>query len=230
MATPIVSIVTVTKERERFFPHLIRTIENQDIGIDNIEWVIVDEGSVPIFNYVRDLPFISYFFKPGFKALGTKRNFANHLARGDYIAYFDDDNYAFPSRLRASVNFLNTHRQFDIVGSSEMYVFDNQIKQAYITGPFGESHATLGTWCIRRRLLETTIFDDNAKSGEEVSFSRNWTIPIGQIAKENTSVCFDHGSNTISKQHLLRDATRFMPLSQIISDRYSVEFFENYQL
>lgn len=229
MNNPLVSIITVTKDRARFIPHLIHVIQAQDIGLERIEWLVVDEGSSPVLPLIEHLPFaISYHHKDAFPTLGAKRNFANSLARGRYLAYFDDDDYAFPQRLRASVDFLDVHPEFDASGSSDMYIFDNDVKRAYVTGPFGKTHATSGTWCFRRTLLNHLSFDENAKSAEETSFTRGWKMRLGQIGRGNTIVAFEHGNNTMSKKHLLKAAPQLIPLEKVISDPCSLAFYRDF--
>jgi hypothetical protein len=230
MSAPVVSIITVTKDRARFFPHLIHVIEKQDIGPDKIEWVIVDEGPLPVLPLVEHLPLaIKYHHQAAFPTLGAKRNFANGTASGRYIAYFDDDDYAFPQRLRASVDFLDVHPEFDAAGSSDMYIYDNDVKRAYVTGPFGKTHATSGTWCFRRTLLNRLSFDENAKSAEETSFTRGWKMRLGQIGRGNTIVAFEHGHNTMTKKHLLKSAPQLIPLEKVIGDPHSLAFYRDFR-
>ena len=228
MKQPLVSIVTVTKGRKRFFPTLVNTIRSQDIGIENLEWIIVDEGNDPVFDHVAGLPFVKYFHQEEFPTLGSKRNFSNTLASGEHIAYFDDDNYAFPDRLRVSVQALRANPAAEIVGASEMYVFDRELKQAYVCGPFAPNHATLGSWCFRRSLLNNTSFDDHVNSGEEVAFTWGWSVPIAQIDKSSANICFDHGTNTVSKRHLREGARDFSDLGTILRDEVALKFFSNY--
>jgi glycosyltransferase involved in cell wall biosynthesis len=228
MNQPLVSIVTVTKDRRRFFPTLVHTIKSQDIGIENVEWIIVDEGRDPIFDQVSDLRFVKYYYQDKFTTLGRKRNFSNALASGEYVAYFDDDNYAFPNRLSASVEALRADPAVEIVGTSEMYVFDRDLNQAYVCGPFGHNHATLGTWCFRRSLLNHTNFDDQANSGEEFAFTWGWSVPIGQIDKSSANMCFEHGGNTVSKRHLREGARDFCDLRDLLRDEVALAFFSAY--
>ena len=228
MKQPLVSVVTVTKGRKQFFPTLVNTIKSQDIGIKNIEWVIVDEGNDPVFDQISDLSFVKYYHQEKFSTLGNKRNFSNTLASGEYIANFDDDNYAFPNRLSVSVQALRSNPAAEIVGASEMYVFDRELSQAYVCGPFGPNHATLGSWCFRRSLLNNTSFDDQVNSGEEVAFTWGWSVPIAQIDKSSANISFDHGTNTVSKRHLREGARDFSDLSTILQDEVALKFFSNY--
>jgi glycosyltransferase involved in cell wall biosynthesis len=220
-----VSIVTVTKDRPLFIQHLKHNISCLEYDKSSIEWVVVDDGKEPIFNHVKNFQNLVYTYKRNHTPLGEKRNFANSLTTGEFILYFDDDNYAFPSRIRESISLLEDHPEYDIVGSSEMFILNTRVGKVYVTGPFSNNHATLGTWAFRRSLLNQTQFLKNAKSGEEVSFTKKWTLRIGQLDKFSTSVCVDHGNNTVSKQHILADAKTFFSISEIIKDNLSRDHF-----
>lgn len=52
------------------------------------------------------------------------------LAKGEYIAQMDSDDECFPSRLEEQVKFLDTYKEYDVVGS-EVMVFDGE-KDLYV--------------------------------------------------------------------------------------------------
>jgi len=221
-----ISIVTVTKNRPLFIKHLRHNIEYLDYDKNLIEWVVVDDGEQSAFSYVSDFSNVIYNYRHKHTPLGKKRNFANSLTSGEFIFYFDDDNYAFPNRISKSIEFLADNPDCDIVGSSEMLIMDIGIGKIYVTGPFSNNHATLGTWAFHRSLLDKTKFIQTDLSGEEVGFTKEWTIRIGQIDKLTTSICVDHGKNTVSKKHLLAEATEFFALEEIIKDDFSKNYFK----
>ena len=228
MTQPSISIVTVTRDRRRFIPHLIETITKQTIQKSELEWIILDDGNDAIGDLVRAVPYARYYYTSEKLTLGYKRNLGNYLSRGQYIFYFDDDNYAFPHRVEAGVFALLHAPKAMIVGSSDMFIYDRTLRAAYVAGPFGPNHATLGTWGVRRPLLSQTRFDDFALRGEEVTFTAEWTIPIVQVGRSNTSVCFDHGENTISKAHLAAQASELLALEDVILDPQSRDFFRSF--
>jgi glycosyltransferase involved in cell wall biosynthesis len=221
-----ISIVTATKNRPFFVKHLRHNIESLDYDKELIEWVIVDDGDQSAFSLVKDFPNLVYHYTTNHIPLGRKRNLANSLTSGEFIFNFDDDNYAFQNRIKKSIEFLEINPDCDLVGSSEMFVLDLEIGQAYVAGPFSNNHATLGTWAFHRSLLEKTSFLDTDLSGEEVGFTKRWTLRIGQLDKFSTSVCVDHGKNTVSKKHLLADATAFFALEEVIESDFSVNHFK----
>jgi glycosyltransferase involved in cell wall biosynthesis len=223
---PRVSIVTVTKDRPEFIEHLRHNISALDYDTDLIEWIVVDDSREPILDSLAGVSGLVYCYSEKAIPLGRKRNLANSLTKGDIIFNFDDDNYAFPSRIKVAVEFFAEHPDVLIVGSSEMFILDVEIGQIYVVGPFTRSHATLGTWAFRRCLLGATAFVDTDSSREEAGFTKGWTIPIGQLDKRGTSICVDHGRNTVSKKHLLKEATARFSLEEVIEDDFSRRYFE----
>lgn len=221
-----ISIVTVTKNRLSFVRHLRHNIESLDYDQSLIEWVVVDDGEQSVFDCVHGFPKLVYHYSSKHLPLGRKRNLANTLTSGEIIFNFDDDNYAFKRRIRKSLAFLEENPNFKIVGSSEMFVLDIDAGKVYVAGPFSKNHATLGTWAFHRSLLTETGFADGDCSREETAFTKGWTVRMGQLDKYDTSICVDHGKNTISKKHLLREATAMFTLDEILEDDVSRRYFE----
>jgi|AntRauMFilla1563_2_1112583.scaffolds.fasta_scaffold01332_2 glycosyltransferase involved in cell wall biosynthesis len=196
-----VTISTITANRRSFFPHTIRNVLQQDREQFDIEWVIVEDGDESVQDLISHLDFVTYKRLDGKNSVGEKRNIANSMSSGDFILFLDDDNYAFPHRLRTSVNSL-MESNLPMAGSSDMLILDAANWEVFQVGPFSEMHATLGTWCIRREILDRTQFNPADFKGEEVSFTKNWTIPILQLGALNSSISFSHKNNTVPKDNL----------------------------
>lgn len=198
---PRVTISTITANRRRFFQHTIRNVCTQlGKGLD-IEWIVVEDGDESVEDLVSQLDFVRYARLAGKNSVAFKRNVANDMAQGDYILYFDDDNFAFPHRAVVSVNALS-RSNLSMAGSSDMLILDRRSWEVFQVGPFSDMHATLGTWCIRREMLARTRFRDTDLKGEEAAFTGNWTVPILQLGALNTSISFSHGHNTVPKNDL----------------------------
>jgi glycosyltransferase involved in cell wall biosynthesis len=198
---PKVTISTITANRRQFFEHTIRNVCTQLAQGFDIEWVVVEDGDESVEDLVKPLEFVRYARLNGKNSVAFKRNVANDMARGDYILFFDDDNFAFPHRTLVSVNALS-RSNLAMAGSSDMLIFDRHSWKIFQVGPFSDMHATLGTWCIRREMLQRARFQDADLKGEEVAFTRNWTVPILQLGALNTSISFSHGTNTVPKKDL----------------------------
>ena len=62
--------------------------------------------------------------------IGSKRNRACQLARGEFIAHWDDDDQYRPSRLRTQVNALLEHGA-QVCGSSTLYYVEAETQRAW---------------------------------------------------------------------------------------------------
>jgi len=223
---PLVTISTITANRRRFFEHTIRNVCTQlGQGFD-IEWIIVEDGDESVEDLVFHLEFVRYTRLPGKSSVALKRNVANDLARGEYILYFDDDNYAFPHRTIVSINEL-ARSNLAMAGSSDMLILDRRDWEIFQVGPYSDMHATLGTWCVRREILERTRFRDEDLTGEEVAFTGNWSIPILQLGALNTSISFSHGRNTVPKGELKEAWTPSWSPETFINCAETLEFYRS---
>ncbi len=221
-----ITISTITANRRCFFSHTIRNVLQQTLSGFDVEWVIIEDGDETVEDLISNLDFVRYVRLDGKNNVGMKRNIANQLSNGDFIIYFDDDNYAFPHRISVSVNSL-IHSELSMAGSSDMLIFDGGRWEVYQVGPFSEMHATLGTWCIKKEVLEYTGFNDGDSKGEEITFTKNWSIPILQLGALNTSISFSHEHNTVPKKDLKAPwMPRWKP-ETFITCKDTVEFYKS---
>lgn len=106
---PLVSCICPTMEsRKQFLRRAIQCFESQDYP--NKELVIVADGPW-IDEMDLPLPGASHGARVIISAhldvsLGAKRNFACHLACGEIICHFDDDDWSGPSRISRQVDEL----------------------------------------------------------------------------------------------------------------------------
>ena len=207
---PTVSICTPTFNRRPFFPFIINCFNNQTYPKDKIEWIIVDDGSDPIEDLVRDIPPVKYFRFDKKMTLGKKRNIMHDRSTGKIIVYMDDDDYYPPDRVSHAVETLQKNPQALCAGSSEMYIYFKHISKMVQFGPYGPNHATAATFAFRRELLKQTRYDDNACVAEEKSFLKNYTIPFVQLDSMKCILVFSHIHNSFDKKTLLNDPSPYV--------------------
>ena len=224
---PKVSIVTITRGRRKFIPSLIYTIESQTFPKSDMEWVIFDDGPDPILDLVSKIKYVKYYWSPSVHKIGRKRNISNHLSTGDYIFYFDDDDYSFPHRVECGVKILDEKSDIMMVGSSEMYMYDANEKIVYTVGPYAKNHATEGTWGFRREILKTHEYDDSLPRSTEPSFTKKWTVPMYQIGKDNVIIAIIHAKNTAPKSNIGNKSKSKNSLEDIIKNKHAIELFKN---
>jgi glycosyltransferase involved in cell wall biosynthesis len=202
---PRVSICTPTFNRRPFFKGIIKSVLMQDYPKELIEWVIVDDGTDPIEDLVKDIPFVKYF-KVDKMRLGKKRNYMHDVCSfkedGAILVYMDDDDYYPTDRISHAVDKL-THSTALCAGSSEIYIWFNTLNKMYRFGPYGPNHSTAGTFAFKRELLKQTRYEDDALLAEEKYFLKNYTIPFVQLNPTKSILVFSHEQNTFDKRRLI---------------------------
>jgi len=102
---PLVSCIMATRDRPDYVLQSIRYFQRQDYP--NRELLILDDDVGPdLGTEIEDDSHIRYLRMPGRLSIGAKRNRACELARGTFIAQWDDDDWYAPSRLSAQLEPL----------------------------------------------------------------------------------------------------------------------------
>ena len=124
---PLVSVVMVTRNVERFLSEAIESVLSQTL--QNLEFIIVDFGSVDqskdiVASYAaRDRRIV--FSQIPQCGLAAARNVGCSLAKGHYIAIQDADDMSLPHRLMTEVEFGLAHPEVGLVGSAIQRVDEN---------------------------------------------------------------------------------------------------------
>ncbi len=114
MPSPFFSIVIPTYNRASFLPKTIKSFLNQTF--QDFEIIIVDDGSTDnteevVKKYVSDKVF---YFKKENAERAAARNFGTKKARGQYINWFDSDDYALPNHLEEAHQFSQDKNVFHL--------------------------------------------------------------------------------------------------------------------
>lgn len=205
MKPPFVSVCTPTFNRRPFIEMMFQCFRNQTYPKDNMEWIIIDDGTDKIEDLVKksNIKQIKYIRVQEKMILGAKRNLMHKKAKGDIFVYMDDDDYYPPERVEHAVYTLLSNPRALCAGSSEIYIYYKHINQMFQSGPFGPTHATAGTFAFRKELLDHTTYDETASLAEERSFLKDYTIPFVQLNPMKTILVFSHNHNTFDKKNML---------------------------
>jgi len=218
---PEVSICTPTFNRRPFFPMLIKCFLSQTYPIENMEWVIIDDGTDKIEDLVKHIPQVKYYKYENKMTLGKKRNIMHEKCSGKFIIYMDDDDFYPPERVSHAIETLKNNPSYMIAGSSEMYIYYKHVNKMYQFGPYGEYHSTAATFAFRRELLNQTSFQDNAALAEEKYFLKNYSIPLIQLDPLKTILVFSHIHNSFDKKELLKQPeSKYMKISNKTIDDF----------
>lgn len=207
---PFVSICTPTYNRRPFIECMFECFRHQTYPRDKMEWIIVDDGTDKIEDLIKqsNLPQIRYFKVKKKMKLGEKRNFMHKYVKGSIIVYMDDDDYYPPQRVEHCVETLLANPRALCAGSSELYIYFKHIDKMYQSGPFGNTHATAGTFAFKKELLDHTKYDDNASLAEERSFLKDYSIPFVQLDPMKTILVFSHNHNSFDKKNMLQNSNQ----------------------
>lgn len=118
MNEPLVSVVMVTRNADRFLAESIDSILGQSFR--DFEFIIVDFGSTDktkaiVSGYAARDSRIRLHEVPNC-GLSEARNAGCLLARGKYIAIMDADDISVPNRLTLEVDFMEKHPRVGVLG------------------------------------------------------------------------------------------------------------------
>jgi len=202
---PYVSVCTPTYNRRPFIPGMLKCFNHQTYPKCRMEWIIVDDGTDKIDDLVINHSNVKYFNYDTKLTLGKKRNLMHEKSSGEILVYMDDDDYYPPERVSHAVERLQSDNNVLCAGSSEIYIYFKHIKQMYQFGPYGPKHGTAGTFAFKRKLLNTSRYDDTACLAEEKAFLKDYTVPFIQLEPTKTILVFSHEHNTFDKRKLLEN-------------------------
>jgi GT2 family glycosyltransferase len=94
---PLVSCIMPTRDRPEFALQAVRYFQRQDWPAT--ELIIVEDGPPRLVGLLPDDPRITLVPSGTSRSIGSKRNLACELARGEIIAQWDDDDWHGPERL-----------------------------------------------------------------------------------------------------------------------------------
>ena len=119
-AGPKVTVFIPVYNRERYLCVAVNSILAQTFT--DFELLLVDDGSTDgsldlLQRYAKLDPRVRVSANGANLGIPKTRNRGLELARGEYLALLDSDDYAYPGRLAAQVRFLDEHRDHVQVGS-----------------------------------------------------------------------------------------------------------------
>lgn len=113
--TPKVSIIMATYNRAHFIVETLQSIQNQTF--DNWECLIIDDGGSDntqevIIDLLKNDVRFQFFKRPDryTKGLSGSRNYGLDLAQGDYVIFFDDDDFVHPHNLKTANDEIRTNK------------------------------------------------------------------------------------------------------------------------
>lgn len=127
-APPLVTCVCLTTHPKRaaFLPDALRSYRQQTY--EPRELLVVNDGE-PLTSQADDVRVINLPRRDTRWRIGEKRNVGIRLARGEYLATWDDDDLSFPTRLAEQVAAALAWNA-DVVRADGMFVADAELSLA----------------------------------------------------------------------------------------------------
>jgi glycosyltransferase involved in cell wall biosynthesis len=186
MQEPLVSVIITTYNRDKYLEEAIYSVLNQTYL--NIEVLVIDDGSVK--NYAEQICVkysnCTYHYKIN-GGLSSARNYGIEKAKGEFIAFLDDDDFWKPLKIEKQIKVLVENSSIDCVHSAAAVVDENsELTGQTIGASKNKAHKrsgyvfwnALGSWVvksptplIRKSVFKADLmFDESIKVGEDVDF------------------------------------------------------------
>lgn len=168
MPTPLVTVIVASYNGERFLRETLESLFAQDF--ESFEVVFVDDGSEDGTAEIATSFPVRYLHQPN-KGLPAARNAGLAEAKGDLIAFLDDDDLLPPTKLRIQSQYLLEHPEAGcVLGRQEWIIEDGvelpELKRDPIYGELGGIQ--LVSAMIRRHVLEEVDgFDPSYRYAED---------------------------------------------------------------
>lgn len=143
MTKPLVSIITAVYNGEKHIEDAIKSVINQTY--ENIEYIIIDGGSTDstpqIVHRYRDA--ISHFVSEKDKGIADAWNKGLALAKGDFIAFLNADDYYLPNFISESISHCDRNEELVVIYGNTVLT-ENEIVKYSVCGKFDERRINLG--------------------------------------------------------------------------------------
>ena len=199
-----ISLCTPTANRRKYIKKLIDYVYSQDYPLDNVEWLVFDDGTDKVGDILEPIPFVKYFHSKIKRPIGFKRHFLNMQVSGDIIVNLDDDDIYPKERISHAVEILQRNKDILIVGTSVCNIYFEDTKKVLVFGPYWGNHATAATFAYKKEILKLTNYNKEAVKAEEKEFLKGYRFPLIHLDVYKTILVRAHSSNTVDKKKLLK--------------------------
>lgn len=210
---PDIAIVTLTRNRPRWFANMAKNILTCSYPFDKLTWVLVDdsesEGRVDkdIMKFQATNPQIRvrYVSCPKPMTIGAKRNKACSSSPDNATVFvmMDDDDHYPPSSVMTRLSWLRATKAECVYCSTlpmydcKNYISAMNVPPLHLSPTERVSEATL---TFTRSFWEQGPFPDSVQIGEGEGFLKGRIEKTAEISPEGVIVSFLHGKNATSRR------------------------------
>jgi glycosyltransferase involved in cell wall biosynthesis len=241
--SPLVSIVTRTRDRAVFLRRVLKTLSFQTFT--DFEWIIVnDSGARAPVNEIKTeaercgiaTSLIHVKESQGIEAAANK---GVSLSRGQYVLIHDDDDTLHPEFLQKTVSLLNKNKSIAgcIAYSTEVYEMYSGgsiievLRRPFVFRP---ARMSLGYLAVCNRyppiafLFRKDVYDQVGGYDEELSVLGDWdfnlrvcgSAKIGVIRKSLANYHIRINGTGASANTIIRQSEEHLKLDEIVRFRY----------
>ncbi|MGB5218014.1 MAG: glycosyltransferase family A protein [Smithella sp.] len=203
----IVSAIIPTFNRAHLIKHTIESIANQTYP--DIEIIIVDDGSTDNTSSVVSALSSEYcnrpihYFNKANGGCASARNYGLKHAKGDFIAFLDDDDYWMPDAI-ASLVFALVNSKADFVYSPSIEKYPNGAEiinypcsagapENFSIEHFKNTNTRSGSILYKRDIFKVVNgFDEAFKYNEDSDFLQRVAINFKATYSQNPTVVVRH--------------------------------------
>lgn len=168
MDEPLVTVIIPTYRRAALVPRAIESVRRQTYR--NIEILVVDDGSPDdTADVVRNIPDprIRYIRHATNKGLPAGRNTGIKAARGEYIAFIDDDDEWRQDKLEIQIQAIKDYDAILCMGVANGYPLRVHTRPAITLDDLRKGSFNPSGLLSKTRVLRDVMFDENLRQGED---------------------------------------------------------------
>lgn len=209
-ATPLVSVVVPVFGGERFVSESIESIAGQ--SYPRVETIVVDDGSPDRSAEIAEAHEGVRVLREPHRGVAGARNAGIEAARGELIAFLDQDDLWAPSKLERQVALLEANPQLDLaLCGIEMVLLDGTPRPPWLMWERDRQPGRIpSTWLVRRDALERVGYFDTSY---EIACDADWLARAKDmgVASETLSLALVqwriHDANGSYDQETMRRET-----------------------
>ena len=208
MKNPLVSVIVPVYNGERYLDAALQSIFRQDYR--PFEVIVVDDGSTDRSAHIaRACPEIRYMYQCN-QGVASARNAGIAAARGDFIAFLDQDDFWATNKLTVQIDFLLDHPDVGYVLSRQRLFLEPGVPPP----PWFRKNLLLedqtgycpGTLLVRRIVFERIgLFDPGYKHSSDADWfarAKDGGIPM-RVLPQVLLYTRIHGRNSSAETQIL---------------------------
>lgn len=167
-AEPLVTVIIPTYKRAVLLPRVIQNVGRQTYR--SIEILVVDDGSpddtASVVRMISD-PRVRYVRHETNKGLPAARNTGIREARGEYIAFIDDDDEWREDKLEKQLNLLTEYDAVLCMGVSKGYPMRVHRRPCITLDDLRRGSFNPSSLVAKAAVLRSVWFDESLRQGED---------------------------------------------------------------